>query len=75
MPTFQEITQALVNCMTVEPPVDYALSRDASHLATVYAEMMYLGQLEGAVERLSAKQVDAFVRWSAQPPAKTDAEH
>ena len=69
MPTLNEITQALNNCMVVEPPVNYVLSKDASQLGTVYAEMAYFKQAERPLDALSPKQANAFGRWISQSPA------
>lgn len=63
MPTLNEITQALNNCMVVEPPVNYVLSKDASQLGTVLAEMLYFKQSERPFDTLSHKQVIAYQRW------------
>lgn len=68
MPTFDEIKLALNTCMTAEPTVDFVLSKDASQLGTVFAEMMYFKQTERALETLSHKQVSAYQRWTAPPP-------
>ena len=46
MPTFDEIKLALNTCMTAEPTVDFVLSKDASQLGTVFAEMMHFKQAE-----------------------------
>ena len=65
MPTLNEITQALNNCMVGEPPVNYVLSKDASQLGTVFAEMLYFKQSERPFDTLSHKQVSAYQRWTA----------
>jgi hypothetical protein len=63
MPTFEEVVKALDRCMTIEPPVNYALSPDASQLGTVFAEMQYFQQSERPLEDFKPKQREAFERW------------
>ncbi len=63
MPSFEEVTKALDNCMGVEKPVNYSLSPDASQLGTVFAEMMYHKQTELPLEAFKPKQLAAFERW------------
>ncbi|WP_017879652.1 DUF3717 domain-containing protein [Janthinobacterium sp. CG3] len=68
MPTFDEIKLALNTCMTAEPTIDFMLSKDASQLETVFAEMMYFKQIERPLESLSHKQVSAYLHWTALAP-------
>ena len=65
MPTFDEIKLALNTCMAAEPTVDFVLSKDASQLGTVFAEMMHFKQAERPLDSLSQKQVSAYLRWTA----------
>lgn len=71
MPSYSQIQQALTACMKAEPPVDFALSKDSSQLAAVFAEMMFDGQAERPLEALTPKQRAAFERW--QPGIVTAA--
>lgn len=63
MVTFEQVSQALERCMKAEPPKDFALSKDASQLATVFAEMSYARQAERPLADLEPKQLAAFERW------------
>lgn len=69
MPTFDEIKMALNTCMAAEPAIDFVLSKDSSQLDTVFAEMMHFKQAERPLETLSQKQLSAYQRWTAPPPA------
>ena len=64
MPTLDEVQRALQRCLEAEPPVDFALSADASQLAAVFAEMRYARSHNVEAPAMKAKQVDAFDRWN-----------
>lgn len=63
MVTFDQVSKALERCMKAEPPQNFALSKDASQLATVFAEMSYARQAERPLADFKPKQLDAFERW------------
>ena len=53
MPRLEDVQEALQRCLAAEPPVDFALSKDAAQLATVFAEMRFAAIDTWMTRRLS----------------------
>jgi hypothetical protein len=58
-----EVLEALQKCLIQEPTINYCLSRDASSIAAVLAEMNFYHQDSRALTSLSDKQKTAVERW------------
>jgi hypothetical protein len=63
MPSLAQFEAALMACMKKEPPKDHCLSRDASKLTDVYAEMAHLHEAERDLDALTPPQREAYERW------------
>jgi len=64
MPSVTQYQTALIACLNAEPPRDYCLSDDASHLASVYAEMVANKEQNRELNVLKPMQREAYKRWS-----------
>ncbi|HEY8096953.1 MAG TPA: DUF3717 domain-containing protein [Methylobacter sp.] len=64
--TFKELQLVIDRCMKAQPTLNFALSPDASQLATVFAEMMVFKEDERPLEKFTARQLEAFERWNTE---------
>jgi hypothetical protein len=61
--SFDQVKLALERCITAEPVTNYILSADTSHIATVFAEMLFAHEDERTFSSITSTQLAALRRW------------
>jgi len=67
--SFDDVQAALMRCLAINPPVDFVLPRDASHLVDLFARMSYQKVWTVSRAEVPADVLALFEHWRDPMPS------